>query len=744
MILAPENDPQRARATLPPGLSIEQSGIPGAGLGVWTDVRFEARTLFGPYEGVITDQRPTQGYAWQLYGGGKRPRYVDASQESCSNWLRYINCANMESRQNLVAFQYRGHIFYRSYKTILPGTELLVWYGTSFARELGIDLLEDPLSERLQAVYEAINGKKMFQCTMCQRIFANQALLASHTSRKHPSSLITKTCQLCPYSTTNVYQFRIHYKIHLKDEIFRCNTCGRTFLRQGTFEKHMYLHTGKEMHECPKCNKKFLKQQYLDMHDKKVHQKEFRFICPFCGKAFCNESLLEIHERTHTGQKPYRCEKCGIRTAHASTLRKHILKLHKLESPLRLENGSLQKKSDSTLKENERVENTRPGVVDDLFYFNSLDNEMLAFNSGHSPEPIKDDDSNSTLKPLSIPLNNCINNKNSRQNEEKTVNFNFKIENAPGIESMKDIPTLKPKTDDLNEISEEKDAQVAGKRGICPQGEMVNSSTSDLSTSSSTKEKPYSCTECSYRTAHLANLTTHRHTHTGEKPYSCTQCNYRTKQSAHLTAHRRTHTGEKPYSCTQCNYRTTNLANLIIHRRTHTGEKPYSCTQCNYRAARLSDLTKHRRTHTGEKPYSCTQCNYRTAHLQHLTRHRRTHTGKKPYSCTQCNYRAAQLSDLTKHRRTHTGEKPYSCTQCNYRTAVLSSLTRHRRTHTGEKPYSCTQCNYRTADLQHLTTHRRTHTGEKPYSCTQCNYRAAQSCSIKDHTKRHHPAAPTT
>lgn len=52
--------------------------------------------------------------------------------------MRYVNCARSESEQNLVAFQHRGQIYYRSFKDISPGTELLVWYGHDYGKELGI------------------------------------------------------------------------------------------------------------------------------------------------------------------------------------------------------------------------------------------------------------------------------------------------------------------------------------------------------------------------------------------------------------------------------------------------------------------------------------------------------------------------------------------------------------------------------------------------------------------------------
>lgn len=51
---------------------------------------------------------------------------------------RYVNCARDDEEQNLVAFQYRGQIFYRTCQVIRPGCELLVWYGDEYGAELGI------------------------------------------------------------------------------------------------------------------------------------------------------------------------------------------------------------------------------------------------------------------------------------------------------------------------------------------------------------------------------------------------------------------------------------------------------------------------------------------------------------------------------------------------------------------------------------------------------------------------------
>ena len=54
--------------------------------------------------------------------------------------MRFINCARNEAEQNLISFQYHGVIYYRTIKHVTPGSELLVWYGEEYAKELGLSV----------------------------------------------------------------------------------------------------------------------------------------------------------------------------------------------------------------------------------------------------------------------------------------------------------------------------------------------------------------------------------------------------------------------------------------------------------------------------------------------------------------------------------------------------------------------------------------------------------------------------
>ena len=46
--------------------------------------------------------------------------------------------------------------------------------------------------------------------------------------------------------------------------------------------------------------------------------------CEFCGKIFKNCSNLTVHWRSHTGEKPYKCELCSYACAQSSKLTRHM------------------------------------------------------------------------------------------------------------------------------------------------------------------------------------------------------------------------------------------------------------------------------------------------------------------------------------------------------------------------------------------------------------------------------------
>ncbi|XP_060761032.1 uncharacterized protein LOC132870983 isoform X3 [Neoarius graeffei] len=137
--LVPMGVPDRARQTLPPGLEIQKSSIPDAGLGVFNKGgTVPVGAHFGPYQGELVngEEAGNSGDSLVVYRSMQCEQYIDAKREMDVNWMRYVNCARNEEEQNLVAFRYRGGILYRCCRPINPGHELLVWYEEEYTKEL--------------------------------------------------------------------------------------------------------------------------------------------------------------------------------------------------------------------------------------------------------------------------------------------------------------------------------------------------------------------------------------------------------------------------------------------------------------------------------------------------------------------------------------------------------------------------------------------------------------------------------
>lgn len=76
----------------------------------------------------------------KIYQDGKLSHYLDASDENTSSWMRFIRCARYREEQNLFSFQYCGNIYYRAFREISVGAELLVWYDEKYPQDMGIPL----------------------------------------------------------------------------------------------------------------------------------------------------------------------------------------------------------------------------------------------------------------------------------------------------------------------------------------------------------------------------------------------------------------------------------------------------------------------------------------------------------------------------------------------------------------------------------------------------------------------------
>lgn len=86
------------------------------------------------------------------------------------------------------------------------------------------------------------------------------------------------------------------------------------------------------LHKCFDCDKVFNKSCYLTQHNKTFHSGDKPFKCSRCGKRFSCENQYMEHQGKHAGEKPHKCDLCPKQFNHKTDLRRHMC-LHTGQKP---------------------------------------------------------------------------------------------------------------------------------------------------------------------------------------------------------------------------------------------------------------------------------------------------------------------------------------------------------------------------------------------------------------------------
>ncbi|XP_060740871.1 uncharacterized protein LOC132855719 isoform X1 [Tachysurus vachellii] len=346
----------RATQTLPPGLEIRKSSIPDSGLGVFNNSdTIPVGAHFGPYQGdmVEREEAMNSSYSWVIYESKQCEKYIDATSEVHSNWMRYVNCARNDEEQNLVVFQYQRGIMYRCCRPIKPGQELSLWYDEEYVKYAGITF--DYIWNKKCSINSKDNTlTQVFTCSLCPVSYTVQIYLYKHIRRCHNeeyvklfksgeiADLLTDTsqkplrrknyhCAYCGKGFTYQRNLQQHQHCHTGESLYQCSQCGKSFTLQSSLQLHQRIHTGEKPYECPRCLESFNDQIDLQAHQH-IHRGDKPYECLQCGKSFSERGALQRHQHIHTGKKPYHCLECGRSFTQQCNLQIHQ-RIHTGEKP---------------------------------------------------------------------------------------------------------------------------------------------------------------------------------------------------------------------------------------------------------------------------------------------------------------------------------------------------------------------------------------------------------------------------
>lgn len=173
------------------------------------------------------------------------------------------------------------------------------------------------------------NKQKTFACPDCGKVFNAHYNLTRHMPVHTGARPFI--CKICGKGFRQASTLCRHKIIHTSDKPHKCATCGKAFNRSSTLNTHTRIHDGYKPFICEYCGKGFHQKGNYKNH-KLTHSGEKAFKCTICNKAFHQVYNLTFHMHTHTDKKPYTCKVCFKGFCRNFDLKKHIRKLHEMNS----------------------------------------------------------------------------------------------------------------------------------------------------------------------------------------------------------------------------------------------------------------------------------------------------------------------------------------------------------------------------------------------------------------------------
>lgn len=176
--------------------------------------------------------------------------------------------------------------------------------------------------------------EKVVACPTCGNMFATKTKFSDHRKRQMAPELQTYQCSQCSKLFATEPLLRDHIRSHINH--YKCTMCDMTCPTPSTLAKHMrFRHIDDRPFKCTTCDHTSVTKMNMDLH-MTTHIEEKMMECDECGFSCRAMHTLERHFTKYHGDgnlKNYACHICEDRFARGNLLTKHLMMKHEYNWP---------------------------------------------------------------------------------------------------------------------------------------------------------------------------------------------------------------------------------------------------------------------------------------------------------------------------------------------------------------------------------------------------------------------------